>query len=67
MIAGSVPFGISTAVSGGLATVGGWIVLFGTSGGRLLGRVGGDVDKRVSGWPFKNTEADKKRKAKKKL
>lgn len=42
-----------------MATMGGWCVLFGSSGGRLSKRTG--ADKRTTGFPFKNASAyDKK-------
>jgi hypothetical protein len=42
-----------------LATVGLWIVLFGSSDGRISRKTG--ADKRTSGFPFKNTEAEKRK------
>lgn len=41
-----------------VAAVGLWCVLFASSHGRITRRTG--VDKRVSGFPFGNREADKK-------
>ncbi len=49
--------------SGTLAAMGLWVLLFGNSSGRISLRTG--ADKRTSGWPFKNLEADKKKGAKK--
>jgi hypothetical protein len=48
--------------SGGLAAMGLWVILFG-SGSHISKRTG--ADKRTSGWPFKSSEADKKRVPKK--
>lgn len=48
--------------SGSLAAVGLWVILFGNSS-RISKRTG--ADKRTSGWPFGNIEADKKRVRKK--
>lgn len=45
-----------------LAAVGLWCILFASSDGRISRKTG--ADKRTSGFPFKNNEADK-RKAKK--
>lgn len=42
---------------GSLAAMGGWCLLFGTEQGRI--KRGGD--KRVSGWPFRNVESERKR------
>jgi len=50
--------------SGALAAMGLWCILFGGSS-HISRRTG--ADKRTSGWPFRNTEADKKRVPKKKL
>ncbi len=36
-----------------------WIILFAGDKGHISKRTG--ADKRTSGWPFKNAEADKKR------
>lgn len=50
---------------GGLASVGLWCLLFASSDGRISRRTG--ADKRTSGFPFKNEQADKKRPGKKML
>ena len=42
-----------------LAALGGWCLLFGGDGGRHSRRTG--ADKRTSGFPFKNAEADKRK------
>ena len=47
---------------GSLAAIGGWCLLFGSEKGRM--KRGGD--KRVSGWPFRNVESERK-KGKKRL
>jgi len=56
-------FLVSVLVHGLFACVGGWIVLFGSSDGRISRKTG--ADKRTSGFPFKNAQADKKRAGKK--
>jgi hypothetical protein len=48
--------------SGALAAMGLWVIMFGQSS-HISERTG--ADKRTSGWPFRNTEADKKRVPKK--
>jgi hypothetical protein len=45
--------------SGILTAMGLWCILFGNSAARISKRTG--ADKRTSGWPFGNVEADKKR------
>jgi len=60
---GSFPFAIATLGGTGLAAVGVWCVLFASSNGRISRKTG--ADKRTSGFPFKNVEADKKRAGKK--
>lgn len=57
---GSAGFGISTIGSGSLAAMGLWCILFASSEGRISRKTG--ADKRTSGFPFGNKEADKKRK-----
>ena len=42
-----------------LATIGGWCILFASSDGKISKRTG--ADKRTSGFPFKNKEADRKK------
>lgn len=59
---GQMTFSLAMCASGGLAAVGLWCLLFVSSGGRINRRTG--VDKRMSGFPFGNTEADKKRERK---
>lgn len=63
MQTGQTSFALGIAFSSLLTCVGIWIILFGTSDGRISRRTG--ADKRTSGFPFQNTEADKKRKGKK--
>ncbi|KLJ08453.1 hypothetical protein EMPG_16139 [Blastomyces silverae] len=62
---GQASFALAMVVYGGLASVGLWCLLFASSGGRISRRTG--ADKRTSGFPFKNEEADKKRARKKVL
>lgn len=57
---GQAAFAIDMAVSGSLASAGLWCILFGTSEGKISKTTG--ADKRTSGFPFGNAEADKKRK-----
>jgi hypothetical protein len=57
-------FGVTSFVlgcigSGALAAMGLWCVLFGSENGRISRRTG--ADKRTSGFPFKNAEADRKK------
>ena len=53
----SASLGLSTFASCTLAAMGLWCIMFGGSGhiSRRTGR-----DKRTSGWPFQNIQADKK-------
>ncbi|KAF3923074.1 hypothetical protein ABW20_dc0105744 [Dactylellina cionopaga] len=62
---GNFGFGISTIMSAGLALIGVWCVLFATADGKISRKTG--ADKRTSGFPFKNVEADKKKSGKKAL
>lgn len=52
-------FGIAMVGYGLLAFTGLWVLLFARSGGRVSKKTG--ADKRVSGFPFGNVEADKKK------
>ena len=56
---GSMAFAIGSIGHASLAAVGLWCFLFATSSGRITRET--LVDKRMSGWPLKNSEADKKR------
>ncbi|EGC43127.1 conserved hypothetical protein [Histoplasma capsulatum var. duboisii H88] len=58
-------FALAMVMYGGLASVGLWCLLFASSDGRISRRTG--ADKRTSGFPFKNEQADKKRQGKKML
>lgn len=51
-------FALGVIGSGGLFMVGGWCMLFAASDGRISRKTG--ADKRTSGFPFKNAEADKR-------
>ncbi|OJD15578.1 hypothetical protein AJ78_04168 [Emergomyces pasteurianus Ep9510] len=62
---GQASFALAMVVYGGLAAVGLWCLLFASSDGRISRRTG--ADKRTSGFPFKNEEAEKKRERKKVL
>lgn len=52
-------FTIAVAVHSTFAAIGGWVLMFGASDGRISRKTG--ADKRVSGFPFKNTEAAKRK------
>ncbi|KAF8474758.1 hypothetical protein BDZ91DRAFT_711644 [Kalaharituber pfeilii] len=56
---GGMVYLLAAIISGVLAAIGGWCVLFASSSGRISRKTG--ADKRTSGFPFKNVEADKKR------
>ncbi len=56
---GSVGFGLSTIGSGFFTAVALWCILFASSEGKISRKTG--ADKRTSGFPFGNKEADKKR------
>ncbi|KAF2808495.1 uncharacterized protein BDZ99DRAFT_464365 [Mytilinidion resinicola] len=55
---GVTSFALGTTFSAFLAVVGGWVILFGSSSGRISRKTG--ADKRTSGFPFKNAEASKR-------
>ncbi|OCL10503.1 hypothetical protein AOQ84DRAFT_337327 [Glonium stellatum] len=52
-------FALGTVFSGALAAIGLWCILFASSDGRISRKTG--ADKRTSGFPFKNAEADKRK------
>ena len=52
-------FGLGTVGSGFFCAVALWCILFASSDGRISRKTG--ADKRTSGFPFKNSEADKKK------
>jgi len=52
-------FTLGTVFSGALAAVGLWCILFASSDGRISRKTG--ADKRTSGLPVKNAEADKRK------
>lgn len=54
-----LPYFLAACVSGVLVAVGGWCLLFATGEGRISRKTG--ADKRTSGFPFKNKEADKRK------
>ncbi|KAL5114677.1 hypothetical protein ACEQ8H_007410 [Pleosporales sp. CAS-2024a] len=56
---GVLSFSLGTLGSTFLAAVAGWCILFASSNGRISRKTG--ADKRTSGFPFKNTEADKRK------
>ncbi|KAF1837596.1 hypothetical protein BDW02DRAFT_543669 [Decorospora gaudefroyi] len=56
---GVISFGLGTLGSGFLAVIALWCILFASSNGRISRKTG--ADKRTSGFPFKNTEADKRK------
>ncbi|KAF2496123.1 hypothetical protein BU16DRAFT_526646 [Lophium mytilinum] len=55
---GVTSFALGTTFSTLLAVIGGWVILFGSSSGRISRKTG--ADKRTSGFPFKNAEASKR-------
>lgn len=57
--AGVTSFSLGTFGSGVLAAIGIWCILFASTNGRISKKTG--ADKRTSGFPFKNVEADKKK------
>ncbi|KAF2131457.1 hypothetical protein P153DRAFT_365042 [Dothidotthia symphoricarpi CBS 119687] len=56
---GVASFGLGSFGSGFLAVVALWCILFASSDGRISRKTG--ADKRTSGFPFKNNEADKRK------
>lgn len=56
---GVMSFGLGTLGSGFLAMIALWCILFASSNGRISRKTG--ADKRTSGFPFKNQEADKRK------
>lgn len=54
-------FGMAMVGYGVLAFMGLWCLMFATSGGRVSGKTGAGADKRVSGFPFANRDADRKK------
>jgi len=60
---GITSFALGTTFSTLLASIGLWVILFGSSSGRISRKTG--ADKRTSGFPFKNAEAAKRKGGKK--
>jgi hypothetical protein len=56
---GVFSFGIATLASAFFSAVALWCILFASSDGRISRKTG--ADKRTSGFPFKNNEADKRK------
>jgi hypothetical protein len=56
---GVFSFALGTLGSTFLAAIAFWCILFASSNGRISRKTG--ADKRTSGFPFKNNEADKKK------
>ncbi|KAK7549499.1 hypothetical protein IWX49DRAFT_37189 [Phyllosticta citricarpa] len=56
---GAAAFSLGMLGSSALAAVGLWCVLFASSDGRISRKTG--ADKRTSGWPFGNREADRRK------
>ncbi|CAO2650585.1 Nn.00g018770.m01.CDS01 [Neocucurbitaria sp. VM-36] len=56
---GVISFGLGTIGSGFFSAVALWCILFASSDGRISRKTG--ADKRTSGFPFKNNEADKRK------
>ncbi len=59
MHTGSIGFLSGVVGYGFLAAMGLWCILFASSSGRISRKTG--ADKRTSGFPFKNAEAEKKK------
>jgi len=60
---GVASYALGVVGSGVLAAIGLWCILFASSEGRISRRTG--ADKRTSGFPFKNVEAEKRNQRKK--
>jgi hypothetical protein len=56
---GVFSFGLGTIGSGFFCAVALWCILFASSNGRISRKTG--ADKRTSGFPFKNAEAEKRK------
>lgn len=65
MKTGQISFALGVVGSGTLAAIALWCILFATSGGRISRKTG--ADKRMSGFPFVNSEADKKKAGRKRV
>lgn len=61
----SAAYAVAMTMHSAFTALGAWVLLFGSSSGRISRKTG--ADKRMSGFPFKNVEADKKRTGKKSL
>ncbi len=59
MATGQTGFAMGVGGYSFLAAMGLWCILFASSGGRISRKTG--ADQRMSGFPFKNAEADKKK------
>ncbi|KAF8542701.1 hypothetical protein BDD12DRAFT_728105 [Trichophaea hybrida] len=55
----ALTYTIAVAVHSLFVAIGGWVLLFGASNGHISRKTG--ADKRTSGFPFKNNEADKRK------
>lgn len=62
---GQTALGLGMVGSASVASLGVWCLLFATSKGRVSKRTG--ADKRTSGFPFRNAEADKRHPERKRL
>ncbi|MCJ1235678.1 hypothetical protein MMC14_003649 [Varicellaria rhodocarpa] len=62
---GQTGFALGVTGFGALGAMGLWCLLFASSGGRISRKTG--ADKRTSGWPFVNAEADKKKVGRKRV
>ena len=56
---GQTGFALGVAGYGSLGAVGLWCILFASSGGKISRKTG--ADKRTSGFPFSNVEAEKRK------
>jgi hypothetical protein len=59
MKTGVISFALGTLGSGFLGVVALWCILFASSNGKISRKTG--ADKRTSGFPFKNQEAEKRK------
>lgn len=56
----SAAYAVAMTVNSVLATVGGWVLLFGSANGRIARKTGADGG--ASGFPLKNFEAERRKK-----
>ncbi|KAH0603851.1 uncharacterized protein H6S33_007510 [Morchella sextelata] len=61
----SAAYAVAMVMHSLFSALGAWVLLFGSTSGRISRKTG--ADKRTSGFPFKNVEAEKKKSGKKSL